>query len=431
MQIILCLYNTNIDRMGTIKYLYRSTKDYGDITIRLSHLHEIDLFANTGYKSKRSFWFDSKNRKRSYPSGKDAQAKADNSKLVDLEQKILECFNSDYNSGITIDKEWLKDKIDIFFQRKVRSNTYSEYLIDNIQYLIDNAQYRKNNKGGTGVSASRVSDYKTCIRLTEEFSKHTRKKYKINDISEVFAREFEKWFVKEKDLSLNYAKRNLNVIKAACKEAEINGIEVSLSLSRISTATTKNEYVIYLNEKDLSKINKLRCNNRRLENARKWILLGCQLGQRGEDLLNLNESNISEYNGNKYFEFIQKKTSKAIKIPIHSEINKILKTGFPYKVSLQKLNEAIHDVCELAEINEEIEGVKKISNRNVIDVYPKYKLISSHSLRRSFASNYYGKINTNLLMSITGHTTERMFLNYIGKTALDYADEFAEAFNRL
>lgn len=417
--------------MATVKFLYRSTKDYGDITIRLSHLNKIDLFANTGYKSNKAFWFDSRDNKLPYPKGRDVQAKADNLKLVNLEKHILEHFNEDYNSGVSIDKEWLVDVIDVFFLRKVRSNTHSEYLIDNIQYLIDNSQYRTNNKGGIGVSKSRIADYKTCIRLTEEFSKQTRKKYKVRDVSEAFAREFEKWFVEEKGLTLNYARRNLNVIKAACKEGQINGIETSLSLSRISTATTKNEYVIYLNDTDLSKINKLQCDNKRLNNAKKWILLGCQLGQRGEDLLNLNEGNINVFNGKKYFEFTQKKTSKAIKIPIHEEISKILEAGFPYKVSLQKLNEAIHDVCELAEINEEIEGAKKIKNRNVIDFYPKYKLISSHSLRRSFASNYYGKINTNLLISITGHTTERMFLNYIGKTTMDYADEFANAFNKL
>lgn len=417
--------------MATVKFLYRSTKDYGDITTRLSHLNKIDLFANTGYKSNKAFWFDSRDNKLPYPKGRDVQAKADNLKLVNLEKHILEHFNEDYNSGVSIDKEWLVDVIDVFFLRKVRSNTHSEYLIDNIQYLIDNNQYRKNNIGGTGISKSRIDDYKTCIRLTDEFSKQTRKKYKVKDISEVFSREFERWFVEVKGLTLNYAKRNLNVIKAACNEAQINGIEISLSLSRISTATTKNEYVIYLNETDLKKIQNKEFDNQRLNNAKKWILLGCQLGQRGEDLLRLNESYITEYNGKKYFEFIQEKTSKPIKIPIHDEISKILETGFPYKVSLPKFNEAIHDVCELAEINEETEGVKKINNRNVIDIYPKHKLISSHSLRRSFASNYYGKIPTILLINITGHATEKMFLNYIGKSPMDFADEFAEALNKL
>jgi hypothetical protein len=35
-------------------------------------------------------------------------------------------------------------------------------------------------------------------------------------------------------------------------------------------------------------------------------------------------------------------------------------------------------------------------------------------MRRSFASNYYGKIETPLLMNITGHSKEPTFLTYIG-----------------
>tara|TARA_Y100000385_G_C12833283_1_gene525518 strand:+ start:266 stop:433 length:168 start_codon:yes stop_codon:yes gene_type:complete len=35
-------------------------------------------------------------------------------------------------------------------------------------------------------------------------------------------------------------------------------------------------------------------------------------------------------------------------------------------------------------------------------------------MRRSFASNYYGKIKTPLLMNITGHSKESTILTYIG-----------------
>ena len=35
-------------------------------------------------------------------------------------------------------------------------------------------------------------------------------------------------------------------------------------------------------------------------------------------------------------------------------------------------------------------------------------------MRRSFASKYYGKIETPLLMNITGHSKKSIFLTYIG-----------------
>ena len=44
----------------------------------------------------------------------------------------------------------------------------------------------------------------------------------------------------------------------------------------------------------------------------------------------------------------------------------------------------------------------------------KYEFVTSHIMRRSFASNYYDKIETPLLMNITGHSKESTFLTYIG-----------------
>ena len=43
----------------------------------------------------------------------------------------------------------------------------------------------------------------------------------------------------------------------------------------------------------------------------------------------------------------------------------------------------------------------------------KWEILSSHIGRRSFATNFYSKIPTALLMEATGHTTENVFLKYI------------------
>ena len=51
--------------------------------------------------------------------------------------------------------------------------------------------------------------------------------------------------------------------------------------------------------------------------------------------------------------------------------------------------------------------------------YPLYEIISSHVCRRSFATHNYAKIPTPIIMAVTGHKTEKEFLNYIGK---DYND---------
>ena len=55
------------------------------------------------------------------------------------------------------------------------------------------------------------------------------------------------------------------------------------------------------------------------------------------------------------------------------------------------------------------------SVRKILDFYPKHELITTHSFRRSFATNYYKKIPTGVLIDITGHSKESLFLQYINK----------------
>ena len=66
--------------------------------------------------------------------------------------------------------------------------------------------------------------------------------------------------------------------------------------------------------------------------------------------------------------------------------------------------------------------------RKKTGMYKKYDLITSHIGRRSFASNFYGKIPTTYLIYVTGHSTEAMFLNYIGKSNKDLALEITNYF---
>ena len=70
----------------------------------------------------------------------------------------------------------------------------------------------------------------------------------------------------------------------------------------------------------------------------------------------------------------------------------------------------------MARIEGLVPGFKKNpkTRRKEIVNAPKYEFMTSHLMRRSFASNYYGKIETPLLMNITGHSKESTFLTYIG-----------------
>ena len=71
----------------------------------------------------------------------------------------------------------------------------------------------------------------------------------------------------------------------------------------------------------------------------------------------------------------------------------------------------------MAGIDQVIKGNKmsSVTKRLEFGIYPKYELITSHNMRSYFATNYFGKIETPILMEITGHLRESTFLNYIGE----------------
>ena len=56
---------------------------------------------------------------------------------------------------------------------------------------------------------------------------------------------------------------------------------------------------------------------------------------------------------------------------------------------------------------------------------PKYDMVSSHTARRSFATNFYEDgVPIKQLMAVTGHTTESSFKNYVRSKIITEFTEF-------
>ena len=67
----------------------------------------------------------------------------------------------------------------------------------------------------------------------------------------------------------------------------------------------------------------------------------------------------------------------------------------------------------IAKINENVIYSRTEGGRRVEYSQPKYELITTHTARRSFASNLLGRgIPKQFIMAVTGHTTEKSFNKY-------------------
>jgi integrase len=148
-----------------------------------------------------------------------------------------------------------------------------------------------------------------------------------------------------------------------------------------------------------------------------WLLIGLCIGQRVSDLLKLSPYNLRKAPTGLYIDILQQKTKKAVTVGVADQVViKLLENEFPRKVSQVVFNKQIKALCRMAGIDKLVSGFKnnpRTRRKEIIEA-PKYAFVTSHIMRRSFASNYYGKIETPLLMNITGHTKESTFLTYIG-----------------
>src|SRR5690606_6597520 len=173
--------------------------------------------------------------------------------------------------------------------------------------------------------------------------------------------------------------------------------------------------IITLKESELISIKQIEIPIQ-LKAARDWLIISCYTGQRISDFMNFNINMTEVIGEKKCISFIQQKTQQNIYLPLHPEVSNILldnENVFPKKLTTQKYNEQIKEVVKLAGINELVTVEKRLGHRSKTTLIPKWKAITSHIGRRSFASNFYGKIPTPLLMQATGHSTEQMFKRYI------------------
>lgn len=414
--------------MATLKFLLQSKSENAPIYLRLSISRGNIFYRKTGLSINHKNW--------SSNIGLPKQTSAENKNLSTRLQKLKTFVSDKLNNADleneTINGDWLKFQIDLFFER-VTENKKSELITDAIQDIINNADTRKNGKGGLGISKSRINSYKSLKNIISEYQ--GTKKYKIKEVNIKFAKDFLKYLINEKKYQVSYATKKIADLKTVCFDAEVNGIPVHYQLKKIDSTKPTNENIIYLSNAELTKIENADLSTDALKNVRKWLLLGCNIGQRGSDLLNINESNFVNRNGLQVIELKQKKTGKNVTIPVLETTKKILENGLPYKISIQKFNKQVKTVCKLAGINEIIkggliettkEGEGNKHKRKINGKYPKWQLIGSHVCRRSFASNLYGTLPTPLIMQITAHSTEKMLLNYIGKQGLDYAQQIAD-----
>ena len=415
--------------MATVNFLYRSTKSKAPLNLRLLFRHEGNDFV-IGGKIKLEVTAEYWNKHHTQERPRDIAIKNKQveviAELAKIEQYILNAFDKSPISGIN--KEWLQHHISEYYSPTVLNDNDKIPLsvVKYIDYYIDSRQH--------DIKPASITKYNVIKHKLMRFQEYRQREMMFADINEAFKLDFVEW-QKDNGYSHNTIQREIASIKTFCKHARHMGVEVHQQMDGLRLEKQRADK-IYLNDKELQKIKDYDYKNDYLDNARDWLLISCYTGQRISDFLRFDKTMIRTQGQKQFIEFTQQKTGKMMSVPIVPIVADILKKrngNFPRQISDQRYNEYLKEVCKLAGINEVMQGSKQEvtdhGRRKVKGDFEKWELITSHVGRRSFATNFYGKIATPVLTAITGHSSEQMFLEYIGKSQSDLANEFLNYFN--
>lgn len=201
---------------------------------------------------------------------------------------------------------------------------------------------------------------------------------------------------------------------------------------------TTQKKIVFLTPAEIEKVRECRipAGLSHLERVRDVFLFCCFTGLRYSDAYNLKRSDVKDG----HIEVTTIKTADSLIIELNNQSKAILDK---YKdmdfeedkalpvVSNQRMNDYLKELAELAGLDEPVRETHYKGNERIDEVNPKYKLVCTHTGRRTFICNALSLgIPVNVVMKWTGHSDYKSMKPYI-----DVVDEIKaksmERFNQI
>lgn len=368
------------------------------------------LVYSTGQKINPKFWNDKEQKARE--TFKFLQYSEFNAYLKKVETETLNIYRRYKTDGKPLSVEQFKKELDIALEKvkKDEAPTLFEFIED----FIKTREYSLSKPKGS------IQVYKKAYKHLRDFAAYAKRKIDFEHIDLTFLDEFLQFlYMPPRSLSTNYSLKIVQNLKLFLNEATERGYN-KYHAYRNRKFTIKKEATdnIYLSITELKKIETLELShNPRLEKVRDLFLIGCYTGLRFSDYSDLKKEHFKKIEDTEVIEIVTKKTKEKVVIPINPLVKAILEKyngGTPTPISNQKMNQYLKELGEIAGINDTVIKVRTKGGKRIDETYPKYQLISTHTARRSFATNAYkAGVPVTSIKRLTGHSTDTAFMHYI------------------
>lgn len=170
---------------------------------------------------------------------------------------------------------------------------------------------------------------------------------------------------------------------------------------------------IYLTDEEIQLLidymptNKSEAANKREHTVRNQFVISCLTAMRHSDTIRTDVNNIDEEG---VLSFLSQKTTALSSIYSCQVVEKLLNQNMNHTYSLLTFNATIREICKNVGITQPVMVIKAGKK----ETGEKYKFITSHTARRSFATNIYKKTKDLLLVSkLMNHSDTKTTETYI------------------
>lgn len=401
--------------MANVKFNLKDPNTQDETLIYLFYRYDGKrLKYSTQEKINPNFWVIKDQRvKEDHPRSFELNTHLDN--LENFTKNIYRKFKNDGKVPTT---QEFKTELNLVTLRS-QETTQLKTLFSFIDYFITEREKQPRYNKRT------IDIYKVIQGILERYAQKRKRSLDFGDITLEFYNDFLEFLYSDpNEFSINYAGNIIKVLKTILNDATERGINTNLTFrSKYFKKPTQDTDSIYLNLHEITNIFNLDfSNNPKLDRVRDLFILGCFTGLRFSDFTQINPENIKliyDVSGNpvEVISLTTQKTDDKVVIPLHPFVSSILKkydTNIPNPLSNQKMNDYLKDVCREAKFNEIVQLTKSKGGKPIKVVKKKSDLVSTHTARRSFATNAFKSgVPSISIMKITGHKTEKSFMKYI------------------
>lgn len=248
---------------------------------------------------------------------------------------------------------------------------------------------------------------------------------KPHQITDVFWHHFVP-FLLQRGLALSSIKTMCSQLRAALEWGARHQAKISPTFDLIKLpsychqqiALTPDE-VSHIYHFDLSTIDRRPQHLRKLESVKDMFVLSCNLGQRFSDMVRIDRGCFDR----NYFSVVQQKTGCHAKVDIDrmsidtTTTYKILEKydyNAPLTTDISCYDKYLKELLKYIGFDDVIKRETKVNRHIAVTQTPKWKLVGSHTARRTFATvNVLRGFRISDIRRATGHKSESAFEKYI------------------